>query len=90
MGAEVEGPDTLQMDTELGKEALAVMDWRRGREASCVEARYRRGSKLGLTQHFYKTSVCGATTQSSDLRHMQRTRSVDSVQFLPFLTTDVK
>lgn len=27
---------------------------------------------------------------SSDLRHMQRTRSVDSIQFLPFLTTDVK
>ncbi|XP_042537725.1 sugar transporter SWEET1 isoform X2 [Dipodomys spectabilis] len=26
---------------------------------------------------------------SSDLRHMQMTRSVDSVQFLPFLTTDV-
>uniref|UniRef100_A0A8C5KR35 Sugar transporter SWEET1 n=2 Tax=Jaculus jaculus TaxID=51337 RepID=A0A8C5KR35_JACJA len=25
----------------------------------------------------------------SDLRHMQRTRSVDNVQFLPFLTTDV-
>lgn len=27
---------------------------------------------------------------SSDLKHMRMTRSVDSVQFLPFLTTDVK
>lgn len=27
---------------------------------------------------------------SSDLRHMQMTRRVDNVQFLPFLTTDVK
>nr|XP_040143595.1 sugar transporter SWEET1 isoform X2 [Ictidomys tridecemlineatus] len=26
---------------------------------------------------------------SSDLKHMQMTRSVDSVQFLPFLTTDI-
>ncbi|XP_010642184.1 sugar transporter SWEET1 isoform X3 [Fukomys damarensis] len=29
------------------------------------------------------------STGLSDLRHMQMTRSVDSVQFLPFLTTDV-
>nr|XP_042135299.1 sugar transporter SWEET1 isoform X2 [Peromyscus maniculatus bairdii] len=29
------------------------------------------------------------STGLSDLRHMQRTRSVDSIQFLPFLTTDV-
>ncbi|XP_036778276.2 sugar transporter SWEET1 isoform X3 [Manis pentadactyla] len=28
------------------------------------------------------------STGLSDLRHMRRTRSVDSVQFLPFLTTD--
>lgn len=27
---------------------------------------------------------------SSDLRHMRMTRSVDNVQFLPFLTTDIK
>ncbi|KAI2519447.1 solute carrier family 50 member 1 [Homo sapiens] len=26
----------------------------------------------------------------SDLRHMRMTRSVDNVQFLPFLTTEVK
>lgn len=30
------------------------------------------------------------STGLSDLRHMQRTRSVDNIQFLPFLTTDVK
>ncbi|KAF7460674.1 sugar transporter SWEET1 [Marmota monax] len=29
------------------------------------------------------------STGLSDLRHMQMTRSVDSVQFLPFLTTDI-
>ncbi|XP_060248394.1 sugar transporter SWEET1 isoform X1 [Meriones unguiculatus] len=29
------------------------------------------------------------STGLSDLRHMQTTRSVDSIQFLPFLTTDV-
>ncbi|XP_052036007.1 sugar transporter SWEET1 isoform X1 [Apodemus sylvaticus] len=29
------------------------------------------------------------STGLSDLRHMQRTRSVDNIQFLPFLTTDV-
>ncbi|XP_063106492.1 sugar transporter SWEET1 isoform X3 [Cavia porcellus] len=29
------------------------------------------------------------STGLSDLRHMQMTQSVDSVQFLPFLTTDV-
>lgn len=29
------------------------------------------------------------STGLSDLRHMRRTRSVDNVQFLPFLTTDV-
>ncbi|XP_043424897.1 sugar transporter SWEET1 isoform X3 [Prionailurus bengalensis] len=29
------------------------------------------------------------STGLSDLRHMRMTRSVDSVQFLPFLTTDI-
>ncbi|XP_040143601.1 sugar transporter SWEET1 isoform X4 [Ictidomys tridecemlineatus] len=29
------------------------------------------------------------STGLSDLKHMQMTRSVDSVQFLPFLTTDI-
>ncbi|XP_017650423.1 sugar transporter SWEET1 isoform X2 [Nannospalax galili] len=31
----------------------------------------------------------GLLRTGSDLRHMQKTRSVDSIQFLPFLTTDV-
>ncbi|XP_037356091.1 sugar transporter SWEET1 isoform X2 [Talpa occidentalis] len=34
-------------------------------------------------------TLCMFSTGLSDIRHMWITRSVDSVQFLPFLTTDV-
>ncbi|XP_044528524.1 sugar transporter SWEET1 isoform X3 [Gracilinanus agilis] len=34
-------------------------------------------------------TLCMFSTGLSDLRHMQTTRSVTNIQFLPFLTTDV-
>uniref|UniRef100_A0A7N4P8K8 Sugar transporter SWEET1 n=1 Tax=Sarcophilus harrisii TaxID=9305 RepID=A0A7N4P8K8_SARHA len=34
-------------------------------------------------------TLCMFSTGLSDLRHMQTTRSVNNIQFLPFLTTDV-
>lgn len=39
---------------------------------------------------FHRSPLLSGPRYSSDLRHMRMTRSVDSVQFLPFLTTDIK
>lgn len=49
---------------------------------------FRRPSSLVLP--FHLSLLPSGPRYSSDLKHMRMTRSVDSVQFLPFLTTDVK
>lgn len=51
-------------------------------EAGGVADSFLSGACVLFTLGMFSTGL-------SDLRHMQRTRSVDSIQFLPFLTTDV-
>ncbi|XP_057649538.1 sugar transporter SWEET1 isoform X2 [Chionomys nivalis] len=51
-------------------------------EAGSVADSFLSGACVLFTLGMFSTGL-------SDLRHMQRTRSVDSIQFLPFLTTDV-
>ncbi|XP_020021703.1 sugar transporter SWEET1 isoform X3 [Castor canadensis] len=51
-------------------------------EASGVADSLLSGACVLFTLGMFSTGL-------SDLRHMRMTRSVDSVQFLPFLTTDV-
>ncbi|XP_029791900.1 sugar transporter SWEET1 [Suricata suricatta] len=51
-------------------------------EASGVADSLLSGACVLFTLVMYSTGL-------SDLRHMRMTRSVDSVQFLPFLTTDI-
>lgn len=49
---------------------------------------FRLPSSLALP--FHLSPLPSGPRYSSDLKHMRMTRSVDNVQFLPFLTTDVK
>lgn len=58
----------------------------------CREDDRYRGSRLpsSLVLPSHLTPMPSGLRYSSDLRHMRMTRSVDSVQFLPFLTTDFK
>ncbi|XP_008852570.1 sugar transporter SWEET1 isoform X5 [Nannospalax galili] len=51
-------------------------------EAGAVADSFLSGACVLFTLGMFSTGL-------SDLRHMQKTRSVDSIQFLPFLTTDV-
>ncbi|OWK05428.1 hypothetical protein Celaphus_00001938 [Cervus elaphus hippelaphus] len=48
---------------------------------------FRLPSSLALP--FHLSPLPSGPRYSSDLKHMRMTRSVDNVQFLPFLTTDV-